>query len=803
MRLAATWIAWVLVVALTPALFAQTGEEEVALPIHDDARKMNLDIGTYHLDLGTGPLSTGWTDTIGHLAIHAFFALHHTSRPFVVEYKEDESLIRSLVAYREQLDFGTSVGIFERYEMGIMVPFTVYQKARQPGKKMGSVKSSGFGNGIWYGKGLILREDDGYPISLAATLHTHWPTGNTLAYMAYDGFGAETRALVTKDFGVFGVASSLGVYFQPKEKIFNYTDDHKLTYRLAGHYSPDPDLWRVEAEFVGATRLLAPFNKKVERPLEFLAGGSYQMSERNRLIAAIGVGLSDGIPTPDYRFTIGIDHNLPKDPDRDGDGYFNEDDDCPDQGEDFDHFEDEDGCPERDNDEDGVLDEHDQCQDKLEDKDGFEDDDGCPEEDNDQDGFLDADDGCPDEAEDVDEFEDEDGCPDLDHDQDGVLDTEDECLEEAEDKDEFEDDDGCPDPDNDADEILDADDQCPVEAEDQDGFEDEDGCPEEDNDADGILDDDDSCPEEPEDKDGFEDEDGCSDPDNDGDGLTDDVDKCPNEAEVINNVEDEDGCPDEGESLVELKASKLDLKHRIFFGVGTAKLKPRSFKVLKQIVSLLKNHKNIAKMRIAGHTDNVGNKRRNRIISKKRARVVMRFLIKHGIASARLEVVGYGSAKPRASNETGRGRSLNRRVEFVVLEKVEQVLPAKPVPESSSGTVIEGEFAAPATTQSPASEEASEVESEVEVKVEESESSDESEPTPEASDADAEEEPEDEVEADEVEEESEVEVETEVEVEVEESESSDESESTPEASEDEVEADDDEAEEDSETEQNE
>ncbi|MBJ80654.1 MAG: hypothetical protein CMH60_04980, partial [Myxococcales bacterium] len=781
---------WLLFFASASPLWAADGEEEVALPIHPDARKMNLDIGSYHLDLGTGPLSTGWTDTIGHLAVHTFFALHHTSRPFVVEYKEDETLIRSLVAYRDQLDFGTSVGILERFEMGIMVPFTVYQKARQPGKKMGSVKSSGFGNGIWYGKGIILREDDGHPVSLAATLHTHWPTGNTLAYMAYDGFGAETRALVTKKFGVYGVASSLGFYFQPKEKIFNYTDDHKLTYRLAGYYAPNPDLWRVEAEFVGATRLIAPFNKKVERPLEFLAGGSYQFSERNRLIGALGVGLSDGIPTPDYRITIGIDHNLPKDPDRDGDGYFNEDDDCPGQAEDFDGFEDEDGCPERDNDEDGVLDGDDQCQGALEDMDGFEDGDGCPEEDNDEDGLLDADDKCPDEAEDIDEFEDEDGCPDLDHDQDGVLDTEDKCLEEGEDVDEFEDEDGCPEPDNDADEILDEDDQCPNEAEDLDGFEDEDGCPEADNDEDGILDEEDTCPEEPEDKDGFQDEDGCTDADNDGDGLADDVDQCPNEAEVINNVDDEDGCPDEGESLVELKEAKLDLKHRIFFGVGTAKLKPRSFKVLKQVVSLLKNHKTIAKMRIAGHTDNVGNKRRNRIISRKRANVVKRFLIKHGIAAERLEAVGYGSSKPRASNETGRGRSLNRRVEFVVLEKVEQKLSVPPSAEAeeSSGQVVEGVFEAPPSAEEsePAVESEVQEEREAEVEVEpESESESEvkvevepeSEPEPEVEtevevEVEPESEPEPEVETEvEVkagtESEPEPEVETEVEVEVE------------------------------------
>jgi outer membrane protein OmpA-like peptidoglycan-associated protein len=111
----------------------------------------------------------------------------------------------------------------------------------------------------------------------------------------------------------------------------------------------------------------------------------------------------------------------PSNNDRDGDGILNADDECPDKAEDFDNFEDEDGCPEDDNDKDGLTDQVDECPDDPEDKDGFEDDDGCPETDNDKDTILDADDKCPDDPEDLDGFEDEDGCPDCDNDQDGVL----------------------------------------------------------------------------------------------------------------------------------------------------------------------------------------------------------------------------------------------------------------------------------------------------------------------------------------------------------------------------------------------
>ncbi len=99
----------------------------------------------------------------------------------------------------------------------------------------------------------------------------------------------------------------------------------------------------------------------------------------------------------------------------------------------------------KDIDEDGVPDSSDACPDTPEDHDGFQDDDGCPERDNDKDDLADADDKCPDQAEDVDGFQDDDGCPEPDNDQDGIQDGEDQCPEDAETINGNRDYDGCPD----------------------------------------------------------------------------------------------------------------------------------------------------------------------------------------------------------------------------------------------------------------------------------------------------------------------------------------------------------------------
>jgi OOP family OmpA-OmpF porin len=116
--------------------------------------------------------------------------------------------------------------------------------------------------------------------------------------------------------------------------------------------------------------------------------------------------------------------------DRDKDGFFDPDDQCPDE-----KGVAPDGCPVKDSDGDGFLDPDDKCPTEK----GVAPD-GCPVKDSDGDGFLDPDDKCPDEKGVA-----PDGCPVRDKDGDGILDDVDKCPTEPETKNGFEDEDGCPD----------------------------------------------------------------------------------------------------------------------------------------------------------------------------------------------------------------------------------------------------------------------------------------------------------------------------------------------------------------------
>jgi outer membrane protein OmpA-like peptidoglycan-associated protein len=224
---------------------------------------------------------------------------------------------------------------------------------------------------------------------------------------------------------------------------------------------------------------------------------------------------------------------------------------------------------------------------------------------------------------------------------------------------------GCPPPpDADADGIDDAHDACPSEPEDHQGNDPNDGCPmPPDRDGDGIPDQYDKCPDQAEDKDGIEDEDGCPEKDADNDQIPDTEDKCPLEPGGRGEDPEKVGCP----NLTHVNdKGEVELMKPIEFESGKAVIKPSSFPILDEVVTLLKARTEL-RIGVYGHTDNRGSLQLNTRLSKERAAACMKYLVDQGIDQARLESDGFGPSKPLADNTTDEGRAKNRRVEFKFL----------------------------------------------------------------------------------------------------------------------------------------
>ena len=106
-------------------------------------------------------------------------------------------------------------------------------------------------------------------------------------------------------------------------------------------------------------------------------------------------------------------------------------------------------------------------------------------------------------------------------------------------------------------------------------------------------------------------------------------------------------------------------KAKIRFETGRSDLDRDSTGLLDRLVEIAFRCPT-ANVEIIGHTDAEGDPAANQVLSQKRAQAVVDYLVRAGLPADRFSAIGYGSTQPVASNDTGEGRTQNRRIEFVV-----------------------------------------------------------------------------------------------------------------------------------------
>ena len=99
----------------------------------------------------------------------------------------------------------------------------------------------------------------------------------------------------------------------------------------------------------------------------------------------------------------------------------------------------------------------------------------------------------------------------------------------------------------------------------------------------------------------------------------------------------------------------------LHYRTGSAELLPESRERLERISVQLLAAPDV-RMKVSGHTDDVGNADRNMTLSQQRADGVMEILVGKGVDRSRLSSQGYGEESPIAPNSTQEGRAQNRRV---------------------------------------------------------------------------------------------------------------------------------------------
>ena len=545
---------------------------------------------------------------------------HYEKDPLVLY--ADRTPVGSVVGDRAMAHLLVAWAPLRWLELGLHVPLVVWQRGDDlTSQGLGAPASTGLSTPSVQARVGLLAQRREAPVDLAVELGVGLPVGSLETLSRDDTFRFSPRVMVGRRFGLLRAGVEAGALVRPTVTLINdeeIQDEVGNEVRLGAVLATTGTGLRGELNVRGTVPLT-----RQPMSVELLAGVRLPLGKSVEAYALGGPGFGETPGTPTFRVLLGVALGTPETEtpeanaaarDDDGDGVSNDEDACPREAGPAGSK----GCPVKDTDGDGIVDSVDKCPQAA----GPAENQGCPGKgaagDEDGDGVVDGVDKCPNEA--------------------GPAENQ-----------------GCPVKDRDGDGIDDASDKCPREA----GPAARQGCPVKDTDGDGVVDDRDACPSEV----GLVELRGCASKDTDADSVADHLDNCPDEKGVATNQ----GCPPQQEQLVAIQKGKLEIKQAVFFATNKAIIQRRSFRMLDQVARVIRQHPEIEKIVIEGHSDNVGNAEANRRLSLARAQSVKDYLVKKGVEATRLEAKGYGPDRPLLSNATAKGRAANRRVAFTIV----------------------------------------------------------------------------------------------------------------------------------------
>ena len=106
------------------------------------------------------------------------------------------------------------------------------------------------------------------------------------------------------------------------------------------------------------------------------------------------------------------------------------------------------------------------------------------------------------------------------------------------------------------------------------------------------------------------------------------------------------------------------LAKQTLFDFDSSEISADAYENLDFIVKYLEENPNV-KVKVAGHTDDIGTEEYNQGLSERRANAVAGYFVNKGVAKDRVSAAGYGKSQPKVDNATEEGRAQNRRTEFI------------------------------------------------------------------------------------------------------------------------------------------
>lgn len=560
-------------------------------------------------------------DMDGAPGINLMILGDYAHNPLVLKRQSTGDSEGSIVGNQLFLHLNASFVVWERLHAHVDVPFALVQSGDSPAAEGLSFTSP---SGAAIGDlrlGLRLRLVGEYfdPFQLALGGYVWLPTadGDAGSYVGEGSVRGMPMIIAGGRFDSMVWSASVGADLRPGQVFQGAQQGISLnTGAGVGFLLGSEKQIQIGPEVSVSTVLQGEGPDRRNTNAELLLGGRYRFLSNIEAGVGVGPGLTSGVGTPDFRAVAMI------------------------------AFSPEVQKPRSDRDKDKIYDEDDACPDTF----GVADPDpkkhGCPPApppDRDKDGILDSVDACPDTPGVDNPDPKKHGCPPPgDKDKDGILDDVDACVD-----------------------VPGVASQDPTLH----------GCPPPDKDGDGVPDAQDACVDIPGLKTNDPATNGCP-GDRDGDTIRDDKDACPDEKGKPDPDPKKNGCP----VAVRVTEQEIIILQQVQFDTARATIKKVSDPLLDEVAAVLKEHPEITKLEVQGHTDNRGGRAYNIKLSQDRADAVRKAMEKRGIAAERMTAKGYGPDVPIADNGTDEGRQKNRRVQFKITEKKPKDL-AQPGPQ--------------------------------------------------------------------------------------------------------------------------
>lgn len=359
----------------------------------------------------TSFFSQSSAETLPSMSYHLNMGFHLSTSPLVLRDAQSGAELPggTIVSQRSGAYLSAGLGLWDRYELGIAMPMVLLQEGS--GMMLSGnpdLSSASLGDMRIEAKARLWSSSS---TAVAVQVGTTLPLGDKDALFGESDPTLVSRIILSTRKGPVHLGFNLGMRLRGAAEVAALPVDDELTAGAGVELEVLPGKFSLLAE-VYANRAMHT-SKSEASPAESIAGLRYQVQGPWQLQAGLGAGLGAGYGTPAYRALVSFSYAPvktqpairpivaelvpppkkvvpkakveepepePKPTDEDGDGIFSPTDECPTEAEDFDEFEDEDGCPDLDNDGDTIADSEDKCPMQPETVNGVEDEDGCPDE---------------------------------------------------------------------------------------------------------------------------------------------------------------------------------------------------------------------------------------------------------------------------------------------------------------------------------------------------------------------------------------------------------------------------------------